>query len=353
MKKEEDILFLHQALELAKIRRGFCAPNPSVGAVIVKDGDILATGYHFAAGYAHAEIDALNKLNNKAKGATIYVTLEPCCHHGKTPPCTNALIAAGIERVVYAYQDPNPIVAGKGKDILLSANLQIEHLSLPEIDHFYKSYHYWHQHRKPYVTAKLAMTLDGKIAGLEGQPIQITSKSLNELTHQSRKNCDAILTTAKTIRHDNPQLNARLNKEVIPKPLYIIDAHLNTPLDAQIFKTAQAITIFHGKASEERLLALKAQGAHTIYIESTAKGLNLNQVIETIGKEGIHDLWVEAGSHCFNSLFEYKLLQRALIYIAPWAMHDGISAFSRYTDFRDGDIYWQQFGKDVLCEIIW
>ncbi|MHB1947112.1 MAG: bifunctional diaminohydroxyphosphoribosylaminopyrimidine deaminase/5-amino-6-(5-phosphoribosylamino)uracil reductase RibD [Gammaproteobacteria bacterium] len=354
MNETNDKTFLHQALELAKIRRGFCAPNPSVGAIVVRDGKVLATGYHYAAGFPHAEINALEKLQNTANGATIYVTLEPCCHFGKTPPCTNALIAAGIKRVVYGYRDPNPVVAGKGEETLLAENIEVLHLPLPEIDKFYESYRFWHQNLRPYLTAKLAMTLDGKIAGPNGQPIQMTGKEINQFTHESRKQSDAILTTVKTIIQDNPQLNVRLDKETIAKPLYILDSQLNLPPNAQIFKTASSITVFHAEnAPAARLKTLQVLGANCIYIESTPKGLNLTQVIEIIGKAGIHDLWIETGSHCFNAFLQQGLLNRALLYIAPWAIGDGIPAFTSQTDFRNGQISWQAFGKDVLCEILW
>jgi len=354
MNEANDKAFLYQALDLAKIRRGFCAPNPSVGALIVRDGKVLTTGYHYAAGLPHAEINALENLQETAKDATIYVTLEPCCHFGRTPPCTNALIAAGIKRVVYGYRDPNPIIAGKGEENLLSENIEVLHLPLPEIDQFYASYRFWHQNHRPFITAKLAMTLDGKIAGPNAQPIQITAKEINQFTHEARKRSDAILSTAKTIIQDDPQLNVRLDKEIIAKPLYILDSHLNLPLNAQIFKTANSITIFHAKnAPAARLEALQALGANCIHIESTSKGLNLTQVIEIIGKAGVHDLWIEAGSHCFNAFLHQGLLNRALLYIAPWAIGAGIPAFTTPIDFRNAQISWQSYGKDVLCEILW
>src|SRR5579872_350780 len=151
--------FLRQALELAKIRRGFCSPNPSVGAVIVSEtGDVLATGYHFAAGHAHAEVDALQKLNGKAKNAIIYITLEPCCHWGRTPPCTDAIIQAGIKQVIYGFMDPNPMVSGKSKTILAKENILCDYVEVPEITEFYASYRYWHQTKKPFVTAKIALS---------------------------------------------------------------------------------------------------------------------------------------------------------------------------------------------------
>jgi diaminohydroxyphosphoribosylaminopyrimidine deaminase/5-amino-6-(5-phosphoribosylamino)uracil reductase len=148
-------IYLKQALQLAEIRRGFCAPNPSVGAVVVKNNKVISTGFHFASGAPHAEVDALNKCGDEARGATIYVTLEPCCHWGKTPPCTQLLIDRGIKTVIYGLSDPNPLVAGKGHANLEAANISCEQYTVPEISAFYASYYYWHKTGLPWVTAKI------------------------------------------------------------------------------------------------------------------------------------------------------------------------------------------------------
>src|SRR3990167_7826390 len=207
--------YLNEALVLAKKRRGFCAPNPSVGAVIVKNRKMIGSANHWAAGYFHAERQALMEIGKKAKGASLYVTLEPCCHWGKTPPCTDIIIHSGIKKVFYAARDPNPIISGKGIQILKSAGILCEQIKLPAIDLFYQSYYYWTQHHLPWVTAKLAMSLDGKIAGPQGEPVSLTGAQLNTFTHQSRRESDAILTTVNTIIHDDPQMNVRLHDEII------------------------------------------------------------------------------------------------------------------------------------------
>lgn len=353
MTETEDRVYLQKALVMAELRKGFCAPNPSVGAVIVKDNIIIATGHHEAAGHAHAEIAALETLNHKAHNATLYVTLEPCCHWGKTPPCTEALIQSGIKRVVYAYKDPNPIVAGKGEAILLKAGLQCEHIPLPEINTFYKSYAHWHQTQTPFVTAKIAMTLDGKIAGKQNSPLLITGDPLKELTHHHRKKTDAILTTSKTIIQDNPQLNARFLTETVSKPLYILDSQLNLPLTATIFSTAKSLVIFHAKnAPSDRLNQLLEREVRCYAIAENRDGLSLPDVLLQIGKDGVQDLWIEAGAKCFSAFIQHKLLQRILIYMAPWIVGEGSPAFNIPIDFRAYPLLqWQQFGKDVLCEI--
>ncbi|MCD6039462.1 MAG: ribD [Gammaproteobacteria bacterium] len=352
----KDHHFLAQALDLAQIRRGFCSPNPSVGAIVTFEDKILATGYHFACGSPHAEVDALQKLSMKAEGATLYVTLEPCCYFGKTPPCVDVVVQAGIQRVVYGYCDPNPKVAGQGRLMLEERGIPCEFIPLPEITDFYASYHHWQKKKEPFITAKIALSLDGKIAGKSGEPIQITGGALQAFTHASRKISDAILTTAKTILHDDPQLNARLPHEIIAKPIYILDSELTLPLRATVFKTAKSLTVFHDKkANLERQQPFIDLGVRCIGVDKYAHGLDLNQVIQSIGHDGIHDLWVEAGGHCFSAFVKQGLVQRAFIYVALCWVGDGQFAFGKdfFFDLDASYIRWQQFGRDALCEIRW
>jgi diaminohydroxyphosphoribosylaminopyrimidine deaminase / 5-amino-6-(5-phosphoribosylamino)uracil reductase len=349
--------FLQQALNAAFISRGQCAPNPAVGAIVLdSNNEILATGEHQGPGFPHAEIDALQKLSFQAVGLTMVVTLEPCCHQGRTPPCTEALIKSGIKRVIYGYEDPNPLVAGKGAAALKKAGIICEFISLPAINHFYASYAYWHQTKTPFITAKIAMSLDGKIAGKEGKPIQITGEKLSEYTHYHRKISDAILTTATTIKNDNPKLNARYLNKVIPKNLYILDTQLSLPLDAIIFQTAKNLTIFHAPAAPvSNQLALKKLGARCLPIKENIKGLDLEQVIKCIGNDGVHDLWIEAGGKCFRSFIEKNLIQRALIYVAPHWIGEGIAAFDDMQTVKNNffnTLTWKQMGNDCVLEII-
>jgi diaminohydroxyphosphoribosylaminopyrimidine deaminase/5-amino-6-(5-phosphoribosylamino)uracil reductase len=357
--RNSDLIHLYQALDLAKIRRGFCAPNPSVGSVIInQSGEVIATGYHFAAGAPHAEIVALDNLTDRSEAlnATIYVTLEPCCHWGKTPPCTDVLINAGVKRVVYGYSDPNSAVAGKGALALQKEGIICDYLPIPEIQSFYLSYAHWLLTKKPFVTAKIAMTLNGKIAGKNNEPIQITGEALQNFTHYSRKNSDAILTTADTIFYDDPELNARYQDEVFAKPIYILDSKLRTLPSARIFSTAKSITLFHGNNPNlENQAQLLKLGVRCIEINKTKKGLSLQQVLFQIGNEGVQDLWVEAGGVLFSTLLTEQLLQRAFIYIAPKWINDGKSAFSTDFSFAEGEqlVCWEQIGNDVLCELRW
>ena len=171
--------YLKQALALALTRKGYCAPNPSVGAVIVKQGNIIGSGFHWASGFPHAEVVALEGLTpDETDGATIYGTLEPCCHWGKTPPCTDRLIQHHFAKVIYGLSDPNPDVAGKGVAALAEVGIVCEQLTLPEITAFYESYQFWWKYRRPRVIAKLAVSLDGKIALSSGKPISLTGATV-------------------------------------------------------------------------------------------------------------------------------------------------------------------------------
>ncbi|MBS0359472.1 MAG: bifunctional diaminohydroxyphosphoribosylaminopyrimidine deaminase/5-amino-6-(5-phosphoribosylamino)uracil reductase RibD [Proteobacteria bacterium] len=344
--------YLSEALELAKQRKGFCAPNPAVGAVIVKNNQVLARGTHWAAGKPHAEIEALNQLTaDEMQGATLYVTLEPCCHHGKTPPCTDAIIKSGIKEVFYGYQDPHSIVAGKGAQQLKAAGIACHHESHEGIDNFYKSYTFWQMHKRPYVTAKLAFSLDGKIAGPNYQSVKITGKELDNFTHDCRKHSDAILTTAKTIIQDDPQLNVRLNNEIIKKPIYILDRELRLSQNFKIYDTAESVTVFY-----EQSCALPHAIEHKIeYVAMPVQNdqLNVTEILNYLGEKGIHDLWVEAGGVLLETLLKEKLFQKLLIYVSPKVLGESaISGFHQSHDWAKSakKINWKVFGEDVLCE---
>lgn len=327
-----DLTYFQQALSLAESRRGFCAPNPCVGAVLVKDNKIIASGLHWSCGSAHAEVDALNKIDDSAaKGATLYVTLQPCCHtKKKTPPCTQRLIEKKIAKVFYAFKDPNPAVSAHADQELQRAGILCVQHSLPEIDNFYASYQFWWKYKQPFVTAKLAMSMDGKIAGPHGQRMQLTGATAQQFTHQQRQRADAILSTAKTIANDNPYLNVRIDKQVISKPLYFLDSELNMPMRAEVFNNAEKITLFHKEdINSKRKAAYLRDNVQLIGVKSTLAGLNLGDVLKHIGQEGHHDLWIEAGGRCFQSFVQNQLLQRAFIYVVPrWLGQDAQNAFT-------------------------
>jgi diaminohydroxyphosphoribosylaminopyrimidine deaminase / 5-amino-6-(5-phosphoribosylamino)uracil reductase len=353
--------YMLDALKLAQNRKGFCAPNPAVGAVIVKNQQIISTGYHYAAGFPHAEAEALKSLERSdlQDGASLYVTLEPCCHWGKTPPCTQLIIQHGIKEVFYGLQDPNSKVAGKGIAELAAAGIKCELVHLLEIEDFYKSYKYWTDYQLPLVTAKLAISLDAKIADPSQQPLQITGSKAQQYTHRWRCQSDAILTTAKTIIHDNPSLNARHQNEITAKPLYVIDSDLSFPISSKVMQTAKQVTLFHKeKICVDRKKQLETLGVQCHPVAADNKqGLNLLQVMQKIGADGIHDLWVEAGGILFSALIQCKLVHKSLVYIAPKVLgHTAYSAFATL----DQDIFakaknvcWYPMGLDTVCELDW
>jgi diaminohydroxyphosphoribosylaminopyrimidine deaminase / 5-amino-6-(5-phosphoribosylamino)uracil reductase len=284
------------------------------------------------AGAPHAEVAALADLTpEETAGAQLYITLEPCCHWGKTPPCTDLIIRHKISHVIYGFRDPHPAVAGKGQQILLDAGINCSHQPLPEIDAFYASYDYWLKTGRPWVTAKLALSLDGCIAGEKGEPMTLTGSAAQQFTHRQRLQSDAILTTARTICRDNPQLNIRLENQVTTKPIYVLDRHKEVLPSARIFKT----------------------GAPVILLQ---EDITLREILDKIGKDGIHDLWVEAGGTCFSAFIEAKLVQRAFIYVAPiWLGEQAQRAFKRADDLfvNANSRVWQVLGEDVVCEMRW
>lgn len=365
--------YLLKALALASTRRGFCAPNPAVGAVIVQDGEVVAEGVHYACGKPHAEVMALKNFQGAPQSSTLYVTLEPCSHTGRTPPCTEAIIASCIQRVIYAYKDPNPIVAGNGHQCLLNAGLSIQHIECDEINQFYQSYSHWHSTQRPWVTAKIAMSLDGKIAGPGGERISITGDALKQKTYLHRLQSDALLTTAKTIIKDNPSLNILLNNidnkhdvivnnlsdksstAYLSKRLYILDRQLILTGDLEIWKNDQPITVFYSAENSGRIPAiLRDRGIRFIPIEEQNNQLDLGQIMQIIGNDGVHDLWVEAGGRLLTSLMQTKLVHKLIVYCAPkWlgnqaqsAFNEGILSFDQFSHKQ-----WHFVGEEAVLEM--
>lgn len=345
------------ALHLAQQAQGQCAPNPCVGAVLVRSDEVIAQGYHHSPGKPHAEIEVLQQAGNNAKGASMYVTLEPCCHYGRTPPCTQAIIDAGVREVIYAFLDPNPQVAGKGAQQLQQAGIDVRKVSLKPIDEFYQAYQYWWQHQQPWVTLKLAMSLDGKIADTDGRTAIITGSDCQRFTHQQRHDTDAILTSVKTIIKDNPQLNARLTSDAIAKPIYIIDSALAIPEHAHIWSTAKNLTLLHSeRVTTAKTKQLEQKGARCIAVAENQSGLDLAAVLKIIGRDGMHNVWVEAGGRLSQALLEQRFVQRAYFYIAAKSLGEqALTGLSKAINFSQQvkQIHWQSMGVDAICQLDW
>lgn len=351
--------FLLAALEQAKLGRGQCAPNPSVGAVAVQQGKIIAQAWHRGAGTPHAEPLVLAQFPPNTPNVSLYITLEPCNHWGHTPPCVDAIIKHGISEVVFAYFDPNPIVAQNNTTAKLQSHgIKVTHCSLPVIDAFYDSYSHWIKTKMPRVTMKIAQSLDGKIAGPKGQRTPLTNELCHQLTHQLRHDSDVILTTANTINNDNPLMNVRLKGTTIAKPVAIIDSQLQLNHQSAIFSTANHCHVYYQADSAEAAKHLNADKWPncTYHPMPTQDGkIDLYEVIKNLGEIGYHDVFVEAGGKLFTTLHQRGLVHRTYIYIAPKVL--GADALSAYQDSsifeRPHTISWISQGDNMVACIEW
>jgi diaminohydroxyphosphoribosylaminopyrimidine deaminase/5-amino-6-(5-phosphoribosylamino)uracil reductase len=345
--------FLLAALEQAKLGRGICSPNPSVGAVAVQNNVIIAQAYHHGAGTPHAEQIILSQLPPNKSELTLYVTLEPCNHWGKTPPCVEAIITYGIKRVVYAYKDPNPIVQKNDSPKLLKEQgIEAIHHPLPEIEQFYQSYRHWQLTKKPWVTAKIAQTLDGKCAGDNGEQVILSNHLCSQFTHQQRLNTDIILTTARTINQDNPRLNVRLGDKTWAKPIAIIDRQLHLNDDANVFNSAKHCHIYYDVNARSPI----PRSNCSFYGVTSMEGrLDLSAIIMHLGSLGFHDVWVEAGGELFTALHRAKLVNKTYIYLVATLLGEVATPVYRASDLfnQTHSISWLTMGDNMLASIDW
>lgn len=317
-----DEKYMMRALELAGKAAGRTSPNPLVGAVVVKENKIIGEGYHQKAGTPHAEIHALNAACSDAAGATLYVSLEPCCHYGKTPPCTEAIINAGIKRVVAAIVDPNPRVAGQGLKILKEAGIETEvgilqEAALQQNEIFFK----YIKTQMPFVAIKTAMTLDGKIASYTGDSRWITGEESRKYVHDLRNTYDAIMVGIGTVLADDPQLNTRLEAQDIRDPLrVIIDGNLDLPLESKIAASSrkQATIVFCSmNADESKARNLEALGMEIIRMETYGNNVPLTEVLKILAGRRVTSILVEGGAEINASLFNSDLVDKVYSFIAP------------------------------------
>lgn len=315
--------YMKKALQLASRALGRTSPNPLVGAVIVKNGNIISEGYHKKAGTPHAEIHALNAADkDEVKGATMYVTLEPCSHYGKTPPCTKAIIEAGIKEVVIATLDPNPKVAGRGLKILEEAGIKttvgvLEKEALIQNEVFLK----YITRKLPFVCMKYAMTLDGKIATSTGDSRWISNEQSREYVHHLRNIYDGILVGIGTVLTDDPMLNTRLDDIDKKDPIrIIIDGKLELPHDSNIVKTSgeqETIVFTTSIKNQEKALYLTNAGMKLIEVGGLPDELNMLEVFSKLGDLGITSVLVEGGAQINASLLKHKLVDKILCFVAP------------------------------------
>lgn len=314
-----DTEYMRRALELAGRGVGWTSPNPMVGAVVVKDGRVIGEGFHERCGEAHAERSALAHCTESPAGATMYVTLEPCCHQGRQPPCTDAILEAGIARVVVGSDDPNPLVAGKGIDILRRAGVEVETGVLKaECDALNYVFFHYITTGLPYVVMKYAMTLDGKIATCSGKSKWITGEAAREQVHRDRSRYRAIMAGVGTVLADDPMLNCRIEGGRDPVRV-ICDSHLRTPLTSRIVATAREIPTILAtvSADKEAIAPYEAAGCRVWTLPERGGRPDLTELMRRLGAEGIDSVLLEGGGTLNWTALESGIVCRVQAYIAP------------------------------------
>ena len=322
--------YMKLALRLARKGLGKTSPNPMVGAIIVKDNQIIGQGYHHRFGGKHAEINAIENARESIDGATLYVTLEPCSYHGKTPPCVDAIIGNNIGRVVIGTLDPNPLVSGKGAEILRRHGIETEVGVLDEECRSLNEAHFKYMTTgMPLVTVKFAQTLDGRIATATGDSQWISSAESQRLAHKLRATNDAIMVGIGTVLADDPHLTARLVKGRNPSRI-ILDSRLRIPLDSKIVRSqgaAPTIIATTSRADKEKLSRLREMGIEVLVTQEDEAGeIDLCHLLRTLGKRGISSVLVEGGAEVITSLLRRNLADKLVIIIAPKIMGKGIEA---------------------------
>lgn len=359
-----DQVFMQQALDLANRGRFTTSPNPNVGCVIVQDGEVVGQGWHKKAGEGHAEVNALREAGDKARGATAYVTLEPCSHHGRTPPCCDALIAAGISRVVVAMQDPNPQVAGRGLHRLRQAGIDVEFgLLAAEAEALNRGFLKRMRTGFPWVQLKMATSLDGRTAMANGESKWITSSAARQDVQIFRAQASAILTTSKTVLADNPSMNVRWSEltpavqasiggeELLRQPIRVVlDRHRQVNDDQTLFTVAEAQTW--------RVVTQPGEDpscwAKTLAVPEHQENIDLVALMMVLGKQEVNTVWVEAGASLAGQLLQAGVVDELILYMAPTLLGTdarglcvlpGLEHLAQALRFEIQDI--QQVGPDI------
>lgn len=309
-----------RAIELAERGRFTAQPNPVVGCVIAFDGEIVGEGFHQRSGENHAEVNALEAAAGRARGSTAYVTLEPCNHQGRTPACSEALIAAGISRVVYAMEDPNPRVSGSGVARLKSAGIQVDYFdTLGIAQALNPGFTKRMQTGRPWVRVKLAVSIDGGTALANGDSRWITGPLAREDVHAWRGRSGAIVTGIGTLLADDPKLTVRLNQPITIPLRVVLDAHGKMPADCQLLKEPGPIVQYTGSAA----VGLQDSRVEVRQLPSTATGLDLGALLDNLAGREVNEVWVEAGSRLASSFLRSELVDELIVYVAPVLLGEG------------------------------
>lgn len=315
-----DEKYMRLAMQLAGNAIGRTYPNPLVGAVIVKDNRVVGCGWHRKAGTPHAEVHALNQAGELAQGADVYVTLEPCAHYGKTPPCAKALVEAKVKNVYGGLLDVNPKVAGKGFKILEDAGIHVEYGFLQdELRKQNEVFFKWIEHKKPFVVLKAAMTLDGKIATATGQSKWITNETSRAYGYKLRDIYDGIMVGINTVIEDNPMLTARVDGGKNPIRI-VVDSSLKIDINANVVqdKSAKTIVATTDKADKDKILKLQAQNVDVIVVDKDENDkVDIEKLLNILGQQNICSILVEGGATLSGSFVAKKLVDKVYFFIAP------------------------------------
>lgn len=348
------------AICAAEATLGQTSPNPPVGAVVVKDGKVVGVGCHVQAGEPHAEVHAIQMAGEHAKDATIYVTLEPCSHFGKTPPCADLIIKKGIKRVVVGSVDENPTVSGNGIKKLREAGISVEvGVCKEETDALYQSFFTYMRNKRPLITIKAALSLDGKLCTVSGDSKWITGEVARRRVHEEREKYDCILVGIGTILKDNPSLTVRLGQETKQPVRIVLDSHLRTPLDSKVMDTHDGKTIlFVGSTvKEEQKQPYLHKGVEVI--ATSQQKVSIHEVMEILGKKGYHSVYVEGGSTIHSELIKENLFDNLILYYAPkiiGGVHNGVFvnefAYSFMKDVQQLEIESvEKVGEDIRLQV--
>jgi len=326
-----DEVYMARCLALAELGQGTVSPNPLVGCVVLDaQGRVVGEGYHQRAGEAHAEVIALNQAGERAHGGTLYVNLEPCNHQGRTPPCTQKIISAGIQRVVCGTLDPNPLVAGAGRDALQNSRISVRYGFLEkECKLLNEKFFHYILYKTPFVTVKLGMSLDGKIANRHGESRWLTGSFARQYVHHLRQEYDAILTTAETVIADNPTLNVRDIPNIRKQPVRIV-------LDRQFRLNVERYEVFKGEKpawivtsaishNKQNAQKAKAMGIKVIKVDEIGGALNLKALFALLPQENIASVFVEAGGRLASSILNEGLANKYYLFYAPKTLQDTMS----------------------------
>ena len=351
---------MKEALGLAKRGLGLTSPNPPVGCVIVRSGKVIGRGYHRRAGLPHAEIEALRRCKKNTRGADMYVTLEPCNHHGRTPPCTEAIIDAGIKRVFVGMKDPNPLVSGRGIRRLESSRIEVITGILEEnCRALLEPYIKFVKEKRPFVTLKLASSLDGRIATSTGESRWITGEDSRRFVHRLRSRVDCVMVGGGTVVKDDPELTVRLARGRNPARA-VVDSTLSVPPGARILASArEGPTIFFTtrRSSKKKRKDLEEKGAEVVLVPASEDGVDLKRVMEEFYRRGMVSILIEGGGRLAASAIRAGVVDRVLFFISPCILGgDAMPAVSELHVKRLGeapflrDVKTKRFSRDLLVE---